>query len=427
MKHDQDNAQKAKYILIIIFVLISLSLFLNDLISFINLKQLVWEPPTIVPVLKPVGDDFRVGWYRPAISILRGQNPYLSGDDYPPLVTVMALPFAATLPETPAYLVQVAILVILNLATLYLSVKISIETFLKGALSTEMLVVSTSLFFLVLIMHFSSYGFLFSIERGNCDAYAIFFSVLGLWLLVMMPDKMLLQILCISIATHIKIYPAVLFLLIFWKHRWKFLLPTIGINTAFALILGIDNFKLFIQSLFAYSNELYAWVGNHSSLSFLFYLRTYLGNQSTNLPLAAYFIIFLTPIAIWIASILLLIRGGYSETKAVWGLMISVPLMNVLPTISHDYKLIILTVPLIMALLILSKNYIFERSLISLGLIIAILVTFIFITRSYVLLTPPFQNKWPFIVLFQLLLFLSLVNFKPRNEQKMISEYLAPG
>ena len=78
---------------------------------------------------------------------------------------------------------------------------------------------------LVLFMDIGSYGFLFSIERGNYDIYAILFSVIAISLLISKPKTIWAQIIFLSIATHLKIYPAILFFPLFLQHKWKVIFP----------------------------------------------------------------------------------------------------------------------------------------------------------------------------------------------------------
>jgi hypothetical protein len=398
-----DPEQRGNLALLLIGAFVFVTLFSINFLSQINLSQGTWKYPQIIPTMTPVGWDFRIGLYKPAKQILEHEPVF---EVYPPFAYSIGLPFALTMPPDQGYRVQVVFLFLLNIGVILLSLTLASQFFdlcADPALKKPLFV---GLFLCMLIFQFSSYGFTFSVERGNFDIYAIFFSLIGLWLLIKYPKTWVWQVICISIATHLKIYPAILFLLLFWKHRFKIMPSAILVNCLLLFIFGSQTAFSFIQSLQTFtSTTSHYWAGNHSSASFLFYF---------GIPEKSAGGIFLTllPLVIWLTSVLLLLRDGYSERKALWAFMISVPVMCVVPTISNDYKLVILITVLSMLLYLLCMEFIQNGALRPLLLISATMVLFFYIGNSYALLQPVFQNKWPFIVSLQILLLLSLVHVR---------------
>ena len=94
---------------------------------------------------------------------------------------------------------------------------------------------------------FTSYPFLFSIERGNYDIIALLFTLVSIDLLIRTQKTLWLQVILLSIAIHLKIYPAALLILLFFKHGKKIFLPVLVVNGAFLFILGPQNAITFLQ------------------------------------------------------------------------------------------------------------------------------------------------------------------------------------
>jgi hypothetical protein len=373
-----------------------LTLFFNVLIPQINFDELVWKPPIIFDRGQTVGMDFRSGLYQQAKVILSGQTPQ---GNYPPLTDILAIPLIIV-SETRAYQLFVVILCLTNLAVIFLSLHIALDVFGDSTgLSKQ---IAFGLLFLIPFLHFSSYGFLFSIERGNYDILAIFFSILGLWLLITHPKQLFLQVVCISLAANLKVYPAILFILLIWKHGGKSLLLIAAINAVFLLLLGPGYLGYYFRLMTNYIQTPYLWVGNHSSTSFI----QYLGLNPQNI---GSWLIKVVPVLFFVASSWLVIRKGYTKQNAVWLFLISIPLMNVIPTVAHDYKLVILAPILIILLYELVIKFAKNGLKSNLIFVICLLGIFFFISRSYIFLPWPLQNKWPFIILLQIFMLIFLV------------------
>jgi hypothetical protein len=306
--------------------------------------EYLWEPVELFPSMSPAGIDFREGVYDPATAWLRGQSPYtIPSMWYPPFSVPFFLPFQL-LDVNRAYIAQVGLLFVLNILAVAMAVRIAKVAFGEGTPQSSAIALST--FLVLAFLQVSSYGFLFSIERGNFDIYPQVAALLGLWSMLRKPSWMWLHVACFSVAVHLKIYPAILFLLVLWKHGWKSLLPIAVINGFLLVSLGWENAAAFLNVATQILTAPTYWVGNHSAASFAFLVNGWLVEQAGS-PIQA-LVFFLPPLLIWVLGAISLFRRGYSSAGAVWFYSLSVPLMNLLPGTSHDYKLVLLGAPLAM-------------------------------------------------------------------------------
>ena len=84
------------------------------------------------------------------------------------------------------------------------------------------------------------------------------------------------------------------------------------------------------------------WWGNHSASALANVLHQLHGWPSAPL----YVLFLLVPLAIWALTLVVLIRRGWSDRTAVLAAAACVPVMSVVPAISHDYKLVLYVFPL---------------------------------------------------------------------------------
>jgi hypothetical protein len=77
-----------------------------------------------VPYIRPIGTDFREGYFYPAKILLQGESPYLEYHlIYPPFSALFSVPFRMFSVDT-AYLVNVCLLFALNIAIVILGLSI---------------------------------------------------------------------------------------------------------------------------------------------------------------------------------------------------------------------------------------------------------------------------------------------------------------
>ena len=381
-----------------------LAFFANDLLSRIDFRTERWEQPYLFPLVLPVGADFREGLFYPAKILLQGKSPYLDYSSiYPPFTILLAAPFRLFTVST-AYLLQVVLLYGLNILTIWGAIKIaaSARATEAGASpgATLELPLELPLFLLISFLILTSYGFFFSVERGNNDAYAQCAAILGLWLMLRRPEKLWLQALAFSVAAHLKLYPAILFLLPLWQHGRRSLLPLVVINALLLLSTGPANAVEFAEVMVRYAGQPFLWVGNHSAASFSLLVNGYLiPHVGLQLPTLVF---YLLPAALWLLGAFTLWRKGFSPGGAVWLFILSVPMMSVIPSTSHDYKLVLIGAPVAMVFSRLIFDYATLDERVRLLQIGAVMVLMLFLTRSYTMLPPLLGNKYPFLLALEL-------------------------
>ncbi len=377
--------------------------FVNNVLPSIDTMAWKYSAPQTVPAAYPAGIDFRVCLYRTAnIKFFGTQAPesvvattYTSC--FPPLVDFLSMPFLL-LDENSAYSVQIGLLFLGNIISLlivaYLAKEYLFSDFGFEGINTALLAVF--IFFAMLFYTFSSYPFMFSIERGNFDIYTMVFALAAVLCLFKFPRNVWLPVILLSIATHLKIYPAILFVLLFYKHGKKMILPTLLVNIVFLFILGIQNGLGFLKSLFlltsSVSNGSDYWVANHSATTFAKIIA-----DKTNLTMPSYFnvlsnslsrVFILVPIILWCLAAITLFRQKYSERNALLWLMVSIPVMDMIPSTSFDYKSVILSSAVFFLLALLTRNIVKKRSLVDFIQLGAVLVILLFLGRSYVFFDP---------------------------------------
>ena len=205
-----------------------------------------------------------------------------------------------------AYLIHVILLIFANLACLWMSVEMVKRFILDkiGLTSLTARLISLFLFALSATYIFTSYFFALSMERGNTDIFAMFFALLAMWCLIKKPENVWLQVILLSIGVHFKIYPAVLFALLLFKHGKKLIIPAVVVNLGFLFCLGPKMALAFINS----SSSDGAGVGigngwsnviNHASYSFTMRIDPSTGKYLSGTFFLIWGITILVPLLIW--------------------------------------------------------------------------------------------------------------------------------
>lgn len=397
----------------------------NNVISHINTTTWAYENQRIFPTYPPAGNDFRVGYYWPPMYLLitkfaaigpNGSYP----SNYPPLVAFTSLPYMLFNDKT-AYLVHVGLIVLANLASLGIAVSLVKDHVLsKLNLSKPIAaLVSLFLFFVVSIYIFSSYFYAYSMERGNTDIFAIFYCLLAVWVLVKLPNKIWLQVILLSVAVHFKIYPVVLFALLLFKHGRKLILPTLVVNLAFLFILGPKIAWGFIQSVTSGGEGAgigNAWsnIGNHASYSFTMGIDPTGGDYLTTTFFVIWGISFMVPLVIWAISVLAMVQARYSEESAIWFFMITVPIMSLLPTVSMDYKLVILGCSIVFLLALVLKQFIHKFSWFDLFQLVLLTGALLMLSRSYALIDKSLvfiRNKYIWVLILEAAMAVNILRY----------------
>jgi hypothetical protein len=389
--------------------MVALCVFIGYLVNHhnINTTTWTWEQEYLFAPSTPAGNDFRKGLYRPAEVLLHGQNPY-TVTWFPPFTVVLAMPFQL-LDENRAYLAQVGVLIVMNIATLGIALRVSGKAFAPKAGSEKAIagLVAFPLFCAMALWQETSYGFIYSIERGNFDIYTAFAAVIGVWLILARPRWIWLQVLCFSIAAHLKIYPAILFVLVIWRHGWKSLLPLALVNLALLLCLGPANVGLFLGLVRGAVEYPKAFAGNHSAAIFAVTVNAALAARGLS-PVPA-LLFYALPTAAWAFGCFHLVKRGYSDAGAAWLFALSVPMMNVIPPSSNDYKLVLLGAPLAVAFFFVVLEYASTGRFVRLVQTLALGALAALLAVSYVHLPIDLGTRYPLILTLQYVLVWILV------------------
>jgi hypothetical protein len=284
---------------------------------------------------------------------------------------------------------------------------LSPESGLRNVLANAILL---EIFMGVLLSLVTSYPFFFSIERGNIDIFAMAFSLASIWILLKSPNRIWLQVLLLSIAVHMKIYPIFLFALLFYKHRFQIVLPALFINIGFLFILGPVNALAFVKAIRAFTNQLQVSLLNHSGYAFASILTQSQPQWSGHLPMLRAIFTYL-PAILWAVAAVLLALHECSEKNIILGFMITIPLMEVFPALSNDYKLVISS----SAILLLTALIVFRlcqyQKLLDYIQLFIVLIIMLFIGRSYAFTDPSLaivQNKYMWEILLQIIMLINI-------------------
>ena len=325
-------------------VIVAAGVAWNFLVYWFRFGNATWG--LLLPLAKPTGIDFRDGLYDPAAAF----STVHSG--WPPLTLLLGRPFTL-LGFSTGYAVQVGILVALAVAAAILSAKLAMKAACDPDLSGQGRRIDATQLALVLgFWLLTSYGFMYEVERGNIDLYALFFALLSVWLMLRLPRSAWWPAIVLAVAINLKLYPGVLLVILFWRYRWRAVVPTVVANVALLLITGPGNVRNTVTALTAIqSDQRFLWWGNHSAPALANVLRHVTGWA----PSWIYLPLLLVPLALWALTLLLLVRRGWSDRRAVLAAAACVPVMGVVPAISHDYKLVLFGL-LAMAMMLLSRS-----------------------------------------------------------------------
>jgi hypothetical protein len=379
-------------ILVTILVWTAIIYFFNGILPCINWRKMEWQPARIVPTEAMAGMDFEVGIYNPAKAIIEGTGSH--DTVYPPVVTVLSLPFTRfTLWR--AYIIFLSLLYIANIAAILMA------NLLAGSISKKGNSLSWEIAGMITMYTLTSYGLFFGLKNGNYDVFASFSAVLGMLFLARLPEKIWLSTLFLSLAAHLKVYPGILFAILIWKYGLKSLIPLLVINAGLFLSLGFERMLEFFAQLGPYISNPFITIKSSSAISFAEHLILQGVSLDKNMLTGIFIAI---PILIWLSSALYLYKKGFSNLGMLWYFVVSFAPMFALPAVSHDYKLVILSVPLLLALFRMTETYAETGSASAAIIIILFMVTAIFIHRSVFDSTILFfQNKYCSILAFQVL------------------------
>jgi hypothetical protein len=364
----------------------------NFLVYWFRFGNATWG--LLLPLAKPTGIDFRDGLYDPAAAFTTAHS------GWPPLTLLLGRPFTL-LSFTAGYYVQVAILVALAVAAAILSAKLAMNAAVEPDEPGQgRRIDATQLALVFGLWLVTSYGFMYEVERGNIDLYALLFSLLAIWLMLRLPRSAWWPTIALAVAINLKLYPGVLLVILFWRYRWRAVVPVVVVNVLLLLIAGPGNIRNTVSALTGIQSSARAlWWGNHSAAA----MARVLHIMTAWAPSWIYVPLLLVPLALWLATMFLLVRRGWSDRAAVLAAAACVPVMGVVPAISHDYKLVWYVFPL--AVLAAVVTTLRRRGGVPWTLLFGLLaLAMMFLGRSSLVNVPSLMgSKYVLIVLVQML------------------------
>ena len=297
-----------------------------------------------LPALDPIGND--LNYNTQAITLwLQGKSPYeLAYQFYPPLYHIVFAPILLFGAEGK-YSVMTGI-TLLSFGLLF---------FLLWRKKAN----SHGVFLFFFLTGLFSYGMQFELERGQFNVLTLLLAITAIWLYHNFPSFRLLAYTLWITATHIKLYPGVFLLMFFshWNNRKEnfiTLLQLGSLNIAAFLVLGYNVFLQFVNAVITESrNPLWVLPDkqpiNHSIHAFMDKLAK---NNDSELPakLAEWLrssgswagSIFLAVIVL--CSVIIIWRTLQNRPNLLHAdaLMLFILLCFLLPSVSIDYKLVLL-------------------------------------------------------------------------------------
>ena len=301
------------------------------------------EPP--VPWLTPIAVDLRAVidfgqlW-------LDGLTPYNGSNVYPP-ISILLFVFWAKIGFDAAYI----LLALVTVALLFtLTIGLALHHSRGGALSPLMA--------LFLFSSLGSYGVLFEFERGQFNVMAMGLSLCGVWLFHARPRWKILAYALFSIGIQLKLYPAILGLLLTRDYR-----DTAG-NVRRAAWLGVINIlllfaagpQMFVDFVRAVDQLAFKFGGSPANLSIDSFALFANGALARHVTMPAWFpavagSVMLLFLLACLAIIFMLNRRDQQRGLDPYLLLACTIAAMLIPPISYDYKLSILAPAIALAAL----------------------------------------------------------------------------
>ena len=328
---------------VLIGFLIIFSLYFVRPMFFDNSRQFSYFA-NYLPAMDPIGND--LNYNTQAITLwLQGKSPYeLAYQFYPPLYHIVFAPIL--LFGTQGKYSLMTGITLLSFGLLF---------FLLWRKKTN----SHGIFLFFFLTGLFSYGMQFELERGQFNVLALLLAITAIWLYHNFSSFRLLAYTLWIVATHIKLYPGVFLLMFFsrwnnWKENFITLLQLGSLNIAAFLVLGYNVFLQFVNAVITESrNPLWVLPDkqpiNHSIHAFMDKLA-----KNNDSELSAKLAEWLRSSGSWVGFIFLAVVVLCSVI-IIWrtlqnrpnllhadALMLFILLGFLLPSVSIDYKLVLL-------------------------------------------------------------------------------------
>jgi hypothetical protein len=377
--------------------------------NFFNLDHRVHYFNRFLPEIVPIGRDLTYSTDNIRNWLVSGGNLYdAEYHVYPPLYAVVFAPLVLLSYPARFYSITaitfgcVVILLLWMPALMKVGRRYSVAVF----------------FFLTTIV---SYGIQFEFERGQYNIIAFTFGILAVYLFHYHESFRHLAYLLFSVSIHLKIYPAILIFMFIkdWRDWRGNLIRFTGLglfNIALLFVLGPSVFVDFLSSITGYTGATWSRPYNLSIRSFVYALShqeivplsssaaVWLDKNSTLVELSLMAFFFLCLFAVIVKAY----RNRECPLNYDLLLICTIGAM-IIPSVSIDYKLPLLALPLLLALAGRSMQSSGLRKIIVILLIIVVSSAYSVTLFSFIDRPPFLANSLP--VLFIILTAITLLNF----------------
>ena len=319
-------------------VIVASGIVINLLAFWLLFGRDTWGQ--LVPPDPIWGRDFRDGLYDPA----RAFSVARSG--WPPMTLLVGWPFTLVQRST-AYAVEVGLIAGAAVGSAILSAVLAVRAAGAGPSRADGAghgsVDAQSLGIVLGIWLVTSYGFMYELQRGNINLFALFFSLLAVWLAIRLPRSPWWPAVVLALGINLKLYPAILLALLFWRYRLRAVVPVLVSNAVLALVAGpVNSWRLLVWLTTVTPGSRQVAYGDMGASGTAAVVRATVAWAPSWVVVP----LFLIPVGLWAATAIVVMRRGWSGRRAVVLAAASVPLMAVVPTLSNDYKLVLFVFPL---------------------------------------------------------------------------------
>ncbi len=323
--------------LIIYFVFFICPVFLNSKHNMEFFKY--------VSAINPIGVDLKQMLSYSESWFMLKQTPYIGANLYPPLATVLFTPLLFVDFATAYTMIVVVNLGVYIFTTYFFPLWLIART--KRYLSPWLM------FFFITGLF--SYGLQFELERGQFNLIAMFFCLFSIWIYHHHEKYRWWAYFLFAISIQLKVFPAI-FIVMFvhdwkdWTNNIKRLIGLITLNFGLLFILGPQVFVDFLKAIKTQAVNPYVWIGNHSIRSFVGLFQMYGDRLPDKLSLMTTYsglIQFVLLVFVAVCILLIILQAYRRPQKDINGYLLLACTVGslIIPPVSHDYKLSILTAP----------------------------------------------------------------------------------
>ena len=215
------------------------------------------------------------------------------------------------------------------------------------------------------------------------------------------PRSVWLPAAVLALAIGLKLYPAILLVILFWRYRRRAVLPAAVTTLAVLLAAGPAELRHSLVALNAVQANVHAeWWGQDSATAIAHVLRA----KTSWAPSWIWYPLIVVPLGVWAGTMVVLFRRGWSDRSAVLAAAACVPLMAIVPAVSNDYKLVLCVFPLAVLAAVVATM---RRAPAAAWTVLFGALAFLMmdLARSTMLIAPSLQgSKYLLLVLMQVLL-----------------------